>query len=92
METQKFMGRNMLVDRLAAQVGGKDTAIAILKKRGQMNDAGALTTAGQKRNDMTAEERAKDRASTASGKHGTPKPAKAFIYNPKTNTAKLKKG
>lgn len=87
METQKFMGRNQLVDRLAAQVGGKDTAIAILKKRGQMDDAGALTAAGQKRNDMTAEERAKDRASKASGK-----PARAFTYNPKTNMAKLKKG
>ena len=42
MATQKFMGRNQLVDRLAAQVGSKDTAIAILKKRGQMNDDGTL--------------------------------------------------
>ena len=38
-----------------------------------------------KRNMMTAEERAKDRASKKIGKSKS-----AFKYNPKTNTAKLK--
>lgn len=85
MATQKFMGRNQLVDRLAAQVGNKDTAIAILKKRGQMKDDGTLTAAGQKRNMMTAEERAKDRAVKRTGR-----PAKDFTYTARTNRATLK--
>lgn len=85
MTTQKFMGRNQLVDRLAAQVGNKDTAIAILKKRGQMDANGALTAAGQKRNAMTAEERAKDRAVKRTGH-----PAKDFTYSARTNRATLK--
>jgi hypothetical protein len=85
MTTQKFMGRNQLVDRLAAQVGNKDTAIAILKKRGQMDANGALTAAGQKRNMMTAEERAKDRAAKSSGH-----PVKDFTYSARTNRATLK--
>jgi hypothetical protein len=37
------------------------------------------------RNAMTAEERAKDRASKQ-----TDRPAKDFKYNPRTNTARLK--
>jgi hypothetical protein len=85
MTTQKFMGRNQLIDRLAAQVGNKDTAIAILKKRGQMDASGALTAAGQKRNAMTAEERAKDRAAKSSG-HSV----KDFTYSARTNRATLK--
>jgi len=83
--TQKFMGRNQLVDRLAAQVGNKDTAIAILKKRGQMDANGSLTAAGHKRNAMTAEERAKDRAVKSTGH-----PAKDFTYSARTNRATLK--
>ena len=85
-KTQKFLGKNSLVKRLSAQVGNKGEAIAILKKRGDMSATGALTPKGQKRNSMTAEGRAKDRAAKAAGK----KPS-AFVYNPKTNTAKLKK-
>ena len=85
MATQKFMGRNQLVDRLAAQVGSKDTAIAILKKRGHMRDDGTLTAEGQKRNMMTAEERAKDRAAKKSGH-----PVKDFTYTARTNRATLK--
>ena len=85
MTTQKFMGRNQLVDRLAAQVGNKDTAIAILKKRGQMTASGTLTAAGQKRNMMTAEERAKDRAAKSTGR-----PVKDFTYSAQTNRATLK--
>ena len=34
-ETQKFMGRNQLIDRLSAQVGSRDSAIKILQQRGQ---------------------------------------------------------
>ena len=80
-----FMGRGQLVDRLMAQVGSKAMAIGILKRRGDMTDSGKLTAKGQSRNNMTAEERAKDRASKARGK-----PDSSFVYNPKTNTTKLK--
>jgi hypothetical protein len=85
MATQKHMGRNELIERLTAQVGNKDTAIEILKKRGHLNKDGEYTVEGMKRNIMTAEERAKDRASKKTGK-----PKSAFKYNPKTNMAKLK--
>jgi hypothetical protein len=87
MTTQKFMGRNQLIDRLSAQVGDRDTAISILQKRGQLKaDGKTFTAEGLKRNAMTAEERAKDRASKRLGK-----PTSAFTYNPKTNIAKLKR-
>lgn len=85
MTTQKFMGRRQLLKRLTAQVGDEGKAIAILKSRGQMNAHGALTATGRARDNMTAEERAKDRASKASGKS-----AKAYAYNAKTNTATLR--
>ena len=42
MVTQKFMGRGQLINRLAAQVGNRDTAIDILKKRGQSVDSGQV--------------------------------------------------
>lgn len=87
MTTQKFMGKGQLIDRLAAQVGNRDTAIKILQDRGHlMADGKTYTAAGEKRNNMTAEERAIDRATTKSGK-----PKSAYTYNPKTNTATLKK-
>ena len=76
METQKFMGRNQLVKRLIAQVGDKGVAYALLKKRGHMNPDGTLTAEGQKRNTMTASERAHDRAGTTPHTH---------TYNPETN-------
>jgi hypothetical protein len=85
MATQKHMGRNQLIERLTAQVGNKDTAIEILKKRGHLDKNGEYTVEGLKRSRMTAEERAKDRASKKTGK-----PKSAFNYNPKTNIAKLK--
>lgn len=86
MATQKFMGRNQLVDRLAAQVGNKGSAIGILKKRGHLKaDGTTLTAEGKKRDSMTAAERAKDRASKKAGV-----PASQFTYNPKTNTARQK--
>ena len=86
MTTQKFMGRHQLIDRLAAQIGSRETALEVLKKRGQADDKGNLTAAGKKRDAMTAEERALDRASTRSGKNSS-----AFKYNPRTNSATLKK-
>lgn len=88
MATQKFMGRNQLIDRLSAQIGSREAALEVLKKRGHVDDKGNLTAAGKKRDSMTAEERALDRASTksASGKKPT-----AFKYNPRTNRATLKK-
>lgn len=85
MATQRFMGKGQLVDRLMAQVGSRSLAIGILKKRGDMNDSGTLTVKGRARNSMSAEERAKDRASKATGKS-----VNSFSYNPATNRTKLK--
>ena len=86
MTTQKFMGADSLIDRLAAQVGSRELAIGLLRKRGQMEEGSEkLTAAGQARNSMTAEERAKNRASKSSGKAAT-----AYTYNPKTNRATLR--
>ena len=85
MATTKFTGRDMLVDRLSAQVGDKGLARALLIKRGDMTKGGKLTAKGQKRNAMTAGERAKDRASKASGR-----PVGAYKYNARTNRATLK--
>lgn len=87
MATQKFMGKHQLVNRLAAQVGNKGEAIAILKKRGDMSAKGTLTAKGKKRDNMTAEQRALDRAAKESGDS-----SKAFKYNPKTNRATRRKG
>jgi hypothetical protein len=83
MAIQKFMGKHQLIDRLAAQVGSKASAIKILQQRGHLKaDGKTLTQAGEARDNMTAEERAKDRAAKKTGK-----PATAFTYNPKTNAA-----
>lgn len=85
MATQKFMGRGQLLERLTAQVGDRKLAINILQKRGHLKaDGKTYTKEGIKRNSMTAEERAKDRASKRTGR-----PSKDFTYNPRTNTAKL---
>lgn len=85
MATQKYMGKGVLAKRLAAQVGSKSLASALLKKRGDMDAEGNLTAKGKKRNAMTAAERAKDRAAKASKR-----PTKDFKYNPHTNRATLK--
>ena len=76
MATQKFMGSGQLVDRLTAQVKDRGFAMALLKKRGDMNPDGSLTTKGESRNRMTAKGRAIDRA----GGTGT--------YDAATNTVK----
>jgi hypothetical protein len=85
METQRFMGRNSLVERLAAQVRSKSFAISLLKKRGDLDSYGRLTPKGRVRDAMTAEERAIDRASSESGKAPS-----EYVYNPATNRATLK--
>lgn len=79
--TQKFMGKGQLVNRLAAQVGSQQLAENILKKRGDMNKSGTLTPHGQERNNMTAAQRAVDRAKK---RNKTDKPLQ---YNPATNRA-----
>ena len=77
------MGKGQLINRLAAQVGSRELAISILQKRGDLkSDGKTLTRKGSARNSMTAEERAKDRASKATGK-----PASSFKYNASTNRA-----
>lgn len=81
--TQKFMGANQMLERLTAQTGSREMAIGLLRDRGHMEkNSEKWTPAGAARNAMTAAERAKDRAATASGKS----PAQ-FKYNPKTNRA-----
>lgn len=84
--TQKHMGRGELIDRLAAQVGSKAKALAILKRRGHVDIEGRLTAAGKARDKMTARERAIDRARKKSGR-----PTSQYTYNPRTNQAKLKR-
>ena len=84
--TTKFTGRHSLVARLAEQVGSLETAKTILRQRGHMEkDSEDLTKAGLLRDAMTASERAKDRASKASGA-----PTSAYRYNVKTNRATKK--
>lgn len=83
-ETQDFMGRNQLFNRLSAQVGNKDLAKNILIDRGDMNTDGSLTPKGIERDNMTSAERAIDRASKRSGK-----PRSSYIYNSETNRATL---
>lgn len=84
--TQKAMGRGQLIERLTAQVGSRAKALKILKKRGHVDSSGKLTAKGRTRNNMTAEERAKDRAVKRSG--GS---ASDYSYNPRTNATKKKK-
>lgn len=87
METQKYMGRNMLLDRLSAQLGSREEAVKILRKRGHMElESENLTAAGVARDNMSAEERAKDRASRASKR-----PTRSYTYDPKTNRAVLRR-
>jgi hypothetical protein len=86
MATQKSMGKGQLIDRLTAQVGSREMAIGLLKKRGQLKaDGKTLTAKGRERNNMTAEERAKDRASKESGK-----PVSNYNYDKSTNRTSVK--
>ena len=83
----QHIGRNDLIDRLTAQIGGnREMAVQILRDRGHIEPhTENFTAEGAVRNSMTAEERAKDRQSRISGK-----PTTAFKYNPRTNRATLK--
>ena len=86
MTTQKFMGRNQLIDRLTAQMGGnREGALDVLRKRGHVDAKGQLTAECKKRDAMTAEERAIDRSVKRTGSS-----PQSFKYNPRTNRA-LKK-
>lgn len=85
IDSQKYMGENQLVNRLASQVGSMKLAVGILKKRGDMTADGKLTEKGKRRNAMTAEERAKDRAAKSSKRSSS-----EYKYNPFTNRATLK--
>jgi len=93
MATQKFMGRNQLLARLTEQMRTqksppKDpeaTARAVLIGRKMMDEAGNLTALGRARDNMTAEERAIDRAHKRTGA-----PKRALQYNPRTNRATKK--
>lgn len=85
MQSQKYTGRNQLVNRLASQVGSKQMAIELLKKRGHLTASGHLTPSGAKRNAMTASERAIDRATKISGRSKN-----EYVYDRSTNRATLK--
>lgn len=86
MATQKYMGKGVLVKRLAAQVGSESLAKNILRSRGDMKrGSDDLTAKGKARNAMTAEDRAKDRAA----KNGGGKPSD-YTYHPKTNSTSKK--
>ena len=86
------MPKTGLIDRLTSQLASsgvadaKGDAIAILKARGHLDASGNLTAAGKTRQAMGASGRAKDRASKQSGR-----PVSDYKYNPKTNSATLKK-
>ena len=55
MESQNFMGRNQLIDRLSDQVGNRDMALGILEKRGAQIQTlvGSLKHPGQKTIDFS---------------------------------------
>jgi hypothetical protein len=90
MTTQKHMGKGVLLERLTSQMASQKNPVkdpeavarAVLIARGHMKEDGSYTKQGEARNNMTAEERAKDRAAKRTGK-----PASAFGYNPRTNSA-----
>jgi len=86
-ETQKFMGRNQMLERLAEQVGSREMAVKLLQDRGHLKaDGKTFTEAGAKRNAMSAEERALDRAKVRTGRS-----TRDFKYSSVTNRATLRK-
>ena len=81
-----------LLNRLTSQLrsqGNKtprQTAIMLLRKRGHMEqDSLKLTKEGKKRENMSAAERAIDRASKYSGRD-----PEDYVYSSKTNRATLR--
>jgi len=82
MASKKYMGSGELVNRLSVQVGSRDFAIKLLQKRGHLGmDGKTLTSEGEKRNNMTAEQRAISRASKKYNK-----PEENFKYNADKNS------
>jgi len=76
MKTQAFMGTGELIPRLMAQAGDAKFGMALAQKNGFLNSNGSMSDLGMARNNMTAEQRAIDRAGGAG------------IYNPATNSVK----
>lgn len=80
-----------IVERLTRQLRGKgvknpkSAAYAFLTRAGLLK-GGKLTAKGKRRNAMTPGQRAKSRASKASGRS-----TKAYKYNKRTNRATLKR-
>ena len=79
MESQEYLGKGQLVDRLMSQVKDRDFAINILKDRGDMAASGSLTAKGMERDGMDASERAIDRKSQTDPRE--------LGYNAETNKA-----
>ncbi len=79
MESQEYLGKGQLVDRLMSQVKNRDFAINILKDRGDMAASGSLTAKGMERDGMDASERAIDRKSQTDPRE--------LGYNAETNKA-----
>ena len=81
-----------ILTRLTRQLASKGVkgaagmAASLLKKRGQMDSKGKLTSKGKKRQALGNDGRAKDREAKKSGHK-----ASEYKYNPKTNKATLKK-
>ena len=76
MKTQAFMGTGELIPRLMAQAGDAKFGMALAQKNGFLNSNGSMSDLGMMRNNMTAEQRAINRAGGAG------------IYNPATNSVK----
>ena len=86
MKNKDILGRGQLINRLASQVGSRAEALKILVSRGHVfPGTSILTKDGRKRDLMTAEERAIDRAAKVSGKYPD-----NYKYDIKTNRATLK--
>lgn len=81
-----------IVARLSKQLASrgvkssKGVASSLLKRWGQMNSKGKLTSKGKKRQSLGKAGRAKDRAAKVSGHSSN-----MYKYNSKTNRATIKK-
>ena len=80
-----------LTRQLAAQGQADAAGLAhgLLLDRGHIKPDGSLTTKGAERDHLGPEGRAKDRASKASGRAHL---QREYVYDPKTNRAKLRSG
>jgi hypothetical protein len=88
-QSQEYMGRGVLHERLSSQVGNAGMAKSILVKRGDMNPDGTYTPKGMAKNRMTAEERSQTREFVKDSRFGRAKASpKSYIYDPYTNTSR----